>query len=137
MEIHNHLTSVTRLERARLALRQHLTIETILLEECSMLPEGTDTCDERYALQLGAGHAHDQQSEDVEYGGVQVASNAIELDNETLERLAPVFLGTRPYNRYTQEHYFDEKEWLAFVRGYGLVVAAVAPTQKPVPMTGS
>ena len=58
METQNRLSPSSLLYEARNRLRSHIALENALLEVIAQLPEGTDQCDERDALQLGAGRAY-------------------------------------------------------------------------------
>lgn len=111
-------------EDSRNRLRNHIVLETALMERLQHYPEGTDTSDPRYSFSLGAGFAFTElsgQSDSALYS-TDVESA---LDDATRERVTAAFLSTRPYNRYAQEHLFEPEEYAAFVDGYSVVRSAV------------
>lgn len=108
-------------------MRNLIALETLLLEQTALLPEDRYSAEPRECFQLGAAQAYLDAGSEAQFAPemVDLDTSPLEmLDEETLEQIVHAFCTTRPYNKYSGEHYFDPCELEAFLRGYCLVTQA-------------
>lgn len=128
METDRPVSRTSQLYEARHRLRKHLAIETLLLELTDLLPKDGYDAEPRDCFQLGAGQAMLDAGDDAQFSPklIDLSANPFEmLDPVILEQITQDFCATRPYNKYSHEHYYDPCELEAFVYAYHLVNQAV------------
>lgn len=97
MEHSNPREIISRSLEARHNIRQHLALETVLVERIAELPEDDFCSTEVESLQLGAGYAQHLH----ELGELYAPMHAGIDDSEAI---LEAFFATRPRNRYLYEH---------------------------------
>lgn len=94
METDKRVSPLSLLFEARHELRQHLALETVLIERICELPEDDFCHDAREAMSLGAGYAYLHLEDDAEDQWIHIFS---------------VFLDLQPRSRYQDEAFTREK----------------------------
>lgn len=127
MEISDTVSRISRLFDARNKLRVHLQLETLLLEQTALLPEDCYGAEPRECYQLGAAHAMIDAGPAAQFCTAQIETSANQSELFMTERpdVIHAFMMTRPYNKYSEEYYFEPCELEAFVSAYDLVTQAV------------
>lgn len=124
METEKRVSKTSLLFEARHHMRNLIALETLLLEQTALLPEDRYGAEPRECFQLGAAQAFLDAGSQSPFAPemVDLDTNPLEmLDEEMLEQIIHAFCTTRPFNKYSGEHYFDPCELEAFVRAYSLV----------------
>jgi hypothetical protein len=88
---------ISRSLEARHTIRQHLSLETALIERIAELPEDDFCSTDIESLQLGAGYAQLLYEQGERHGTADAGPDATEA-------IIEAFFAMRPRNRYLHEH---------------------------------